>query len=144
MEPLSFRPATEADVPFLLELRLKTMRPHLAAAGIVATEAEHLCRIRAAFNCAEVLLQAGNPVGLLKVVREAHQWELVQIQLAPSIQGKGFGTMLLQSLITEARLQNASLRLSVLKANPAKHLYERLGFTVLAEKTDAYEMVLGT
>lgn len=50
--------------------------------------------------------------------------------------------MLLQSLIAEARGAGASLRLSVLKANPAKRLYEPLGFAVISQSESAYEMAL--
>lgn len=144
MEPsLTFRPATEADIQFLLELRRQTMSAHLAASGVISSEEDHLHRIRTAFHCAAVILRADEPVGLLKVVQEGHQWELVQVQFAPSLQGKGIGTKVLQSLIDEARSKGVSLRLSVLKANPAKRLYERLGFTVVAEKENAYEMAHG-
>jgi ribosomal protein S18 acetylase RimI-like enzyme len=76
------------------------------------------------------------------VVRQARQWQLVQIQLMPSLQGQDVGTMLLQSLIAEARGAGASLRLSVLKANPAKRLYEPLGFAVISQSESAYEMAL--
>jgi hypothetical protein len=60
-------------------------------------------------------------------------------------QQKGTPTCLLrvsfiQSLIDEARKTGASLRLDVLKANPALHLYQRLGFTVVGESIHAYEM----
>jgi ribosomal protein S18 acetylase RimI-like enzyme len=47
----------------------------------------------------------------------------------PSLHGQGFGTQLIQSVITEARHAGASLKLDVLKTNPARRLYERLGFT---------------
>ena len=50
--------------------------------------------------------------------------------MLPSLQGKSIGTKLLQSLVEEAREAGASLKLSVLKANPARRLYERMGFVV--------------
>ena len=34
MEELSFRPAVEDDVPFLLELRRQTMDAHLVVSGV--------------------------------------------------------------------------------------------------------------
>lgn len=142
MKPLTLRPATESDIPFLLELRRQTMSTHLAASGVVASDADHLRRVRVAFQYAAVVLYADEPIGLFKVVREDRQWELVQVQLAPSVQGKGVGARLVRTLVEEARSKGASLRLSVLKANPAKRLYERLGFVVVAEKANAYEMAL--
>jgi ribosomal protein S18 acetylase RimI-like enzyme len=45
-------------------------------------------------------------------------------------------------VIDEARKAGASLRLGVLKANPALRLYQRLGFTVVRESIYAYEMRL--
>ena len=42
--------------------------------------------------------------------------------------------MVNESLIEEARLHGASVKLSVLKTNPAKRLYGRLVFDVVMEK----------
>ncbi len=143
MEPLTLRPATESDMPFLLELRRQTMDVHLAASGVTASDADHLGRVRSAFHCANVVLLAGEPVGLLKVLRAGRQWKLMQVQLTPAVQGKGMGAMLLRSLIEQVRSEGASLSLSVLRANPARRLYDRLGFVIVAETAHAYEMVLG-
>lgn len=67
-------------------------------------------------------------------------WELVQIQIAPAWQGAGIGSHLVRALLEQARQAGAVVRLSVLKANPARQLYERLGFAVVAELDHAYEM----
>ena len=77
MEPFPLRSATESDMPFLLELRRPTMSEHLAASGVTASDVDHLGRVRSAFHCANVVLQVGEPVGLLKVVREERQWRLM-------------------------------------------------------------------
>jgi len=69
IETLTFRPATEADIPFLLELRRRTMSEHLQASGIEPSESERRARVLASFDCAEIVLLAGAPVGLLKVER---------------------------------------------------------------------------
>jgi GNAT superfamily N-acetyltransferase len=50
----------------------------------------------------------------------------MQIPITPSLQRQGLGTQLIQSIITEARDAGASLKLKVLKTNPARRLYERL------------------
>ena len=39
-DDLTFRAATEADMPFLLELRRKTMSEHLRLSGIEPSESE--------------------------------------------------------------------------------------------------------
>lgn len=144
MESLVFRQATEADIPFLMELRRITMTEHQLASGVQPSEEERIRRVRASFHCAQIIESGGKPIGLLKVVRNEFEWDLVQIQLAPEFQRRGIGSGILQSLIEEARAAAMPLRLSVLKASPAKRLYERVGFVVTQEKANAYEMSLGT
>lgn len=140
MRKLTRRKATPEDVPFLIKLRQETMNPHLPASGVNQSEEEHLQRVLAHFESAEILIKGSEPAGLLKVVRDGQSWELVQVQLRPALQGQGFGTTLLKQLVSEARTANTTLRLNVLKANPARRMYERLGFTVVTEKAHAFEM----
>ena len=139
---LSFRPATEADLPFLLELRRQTMTPHLLASGVRHTAQEEHERVLERFECAQIILLSGEPAGLLKVARDGSQWQLLQIQLATGRQGAGLGARLVQSVIDDARRAGASLRLRVLRANPARRLYERLGFCIAREEPHAYQMRL--
>lgn len=141
-EPLSFRQAVEADLPFLLQLREQTMAGHQAASGVEPSESERTRRVWARFDCAQIVLFSGEPVGLLKVVKDGSRWELMQIQIVPERQRAGWGTRIVQGLIVDARRAGASLRLSVLRANPARQLYERLGFVVTQEGPHSYEMHL--
>jgi GNAT superfamily N-acetyltransferase len=139
-EALSRRAATEADVPFLLELRRQTMTAHQLAAEVVPSDEERRRRVLLRYEHAEIILQGTRPVGLLKVARDALDWELIQIQLIPELQGRGIGSELIGRLVLEAEQAGASLRLSVLQGSPARRLYERLGFTVVGEKGHALEM----
>jgi ribosomal protein S18 acetylase RimI-like enzyme len=142
--PVSLRPATDADVAFLVDLRRATMTPHEAAAGISRPEAEVRRRVLARYECARVVVCAGEPVGVLKVVRDGPDWELLQIQLLPGYQGAGIGTALVRTVIEEARAAGASLRLHVLETNPARALYERLGFAAVRERGRSVEMRLSS
>jgi len=137
---LTRRQATESDVPFLMRLRRESMDRHLAATGASTSESEHLARLRYRFDCAEVLLQEGNPVGLLKVSRDGRDWKVIQIQLVSRLQGQGLGAKLLKQVIAEAAVAEAALTLSVLKANQARSLYERLGFVIESESVYEYNM----
>ena len=143
MDLPAFRSATAADVPFLLELRRQTMSAHQLASGVIPSEEERERRVLYSFENARIVLLGGQPAGLLKVRREGLKWELVQIQLLPSLHGKGLGTALLGALVAETRTAGASLRLSVHKANPARRLYERLGFVIVEERANFYDMELG-
>lgn len=139
---LERRPAMPGDIPWLLQLRRTTMDPHLAATGASTAEAHHRERLMDRFECAQVLLEGGRPVGLLKLCRDGGEWHLVQIQLVPELQGQGIGGALLREVIDEARAANAALKLTVLKANPARMLYERLGFVTEGESEFQYAMRL--
>ena len=139
---ITTRPAVEADIPWLLQLRRTTMDAHLSASGAPASEADHMQRLLKRFDCAEVLLLDGQPAGLLKVARDGDCWEIVQIQLDPSLQGQGVGRRLLEQVIADARAAQAQLTLHVLTANPARKLYEQLGFSVTATEGHEYRMLL--
>jgi ribosomal protein S18 acetylase RimI-like enzyme len=134
------RPATPQDISFLLDLRHRTMNGHVLASGAEVSDAHHMARLMHRFECAEILLHEGAPVGLLKVSRDPHEWVVIQIQLAPGCQGGGIGTGLLAEVIDEAAHAGVDLTLSVLKANPAKALYERFGFVVERESEFSFDM----
>lgn len=55
MHSLSFRPATETDIDFLVQLAQKTMNEHLLASGITRTPDEYLQRVRFRFECAQLI-----------------------------------------------------------------------------------------
>src|SRR5438046_1557312 len=100
------------------------MDPHHLAAGITLSKADHGARVLSHFECAEILELGGQPIGLFKVLREPGEWRLVQVQIEPWRQRAGIGGHLIGSLVAEARTEGVALSLSVLKANPARRLYE--------------------
>ena len=137
---LDRRPATPGDIPFLMQLRFDTMSPHLVAVGADASEEHHRERMLYRFELGQVLLEGGAPVGLLKLARDPQEWEVIQIQLAPRLQGRGIGRALLQEFLAEAKAAGKDVVLNVLKGSRAKKLYERLGFYVEREDEFRYYM----
>jgi ribosomal protein S18 acetylase RimI-like enzyme len=133
---LSRRPATNDDVPFLLELRRRTIAVQLAQAGEALSDDQHLARLMDEFHIAEVVLDHGAPVGMVKVQRGSELWTIVQLQVSPGMQGRGIATWLLRQIIAEAKEAGTGLALFVLRDNPAKRLYASLGF-VIAGGTEA-------
>lgn len=138
---LTLRKAIEADWDFLVELRRQTMRPHVENSGRAYDEEAQGQRLLYKYECAEIVQYDGRDIGLLKVDRSERPWMLIQIQLAPEFQRRGLGEQLLRQLLLEAKEQGAPVQLSVLRANPARRFYERLGFVVAAEKEHALVMV---
>ena len=58
---------------------------------------------------------------------------LVDVALLPAVRGRGIGTGLLEDLLAEAREAGRPVRLKVVLTNPARRLYERLGFVGLGD-----------
>ncbi|PFH19355.1 MULTISPECIES: GNAT family N-acetyltransferase [Burkholderia] len=136
MRPIiRLRPASLADLPFLLRLRRLTMTPHLQRAGVPTDDHTHDQRIRAHFEDASIICEGADAteIGLLKVTRAAHEWHVHQIQLLPDRQGQGIGQAVLSELLAEATRANMAVSLGVLHGNPARRLYERLGFRFVSE-----------
>ena len=50
------------------------------------------------------------------------------------MRGRGIGTRILNEIVAEARASGSAVRIYVEKFNPARRLYERLGFRVTEER----------
>jgi len=138
-----WRPATDADLPFLLRLRIAAMGPVLAADGLDPTTEEHLARIRHHFADARLVLQGEAPVGLVKLDRAATPWVLLQLQLLPAAQRRGLGTALLRTLQAAAAAAGAGIGLFVFPPSPARRLYGRLGWREIGPSDHGLEMRWG-
>ncbi len=76
-----------------------------------------------------VIAQHGTPIGRLILDRGPSEWSLIDIGFLPPFRGRGLGEGLLRWF--QASLKDAGARTFVLQVefgNPARRLYERLGF----------------
>jgi ribosomal protein S18 acetylase RimI-like enzyme len=76
----------------------------------------------------------GQPAGRLYVQRWPKEVRLVDIALLPAFRGRGVGTELIQRLFSEAARAGKPVTIHVEIFNPARALYERLGFTPKGEQ----------
>ncbi|MGZ7242501.1 GNAT family N-acetyltransferase, partial [Streptococcus pyogenes] len=75
------------------------------------------------------LILVGEAVaGRLWVDAHADRLQVLDIALLPAYRGQGLGTRCLQELATEAERSGLALGIHVELHNPARRLYERLGF----------------
>ena len=81
----------------------------------------------------EIISVNGADIGWITVVRSPDSIDLHSIYLAAPWQRLGIGTSLVSRLIDEAKATNKPLTLSTAKANPARRLYERMGFSPIRE-----------
>lgn len=136
----TLRAASEADRAFCWQLHVDAMR-----ACVEATwgwdEADQRARFEAAFDPAalRIVEVGGAPVGHLRVEAADVPVRLLSVAIAPARQGRGLGTALVEHVVHEAA--GAPVWLQVLKVNPARALYERLGFRVIGDTATHWQML---
>jgi ribosomal protein S18 acetylase RimI-like enzyme len=88
----------------------------------------------------DVIEVDGEPAGRLYVARWEDEIRIVDVALLPEYRARGIGTALLRALLDEAAAAGKRLSIHVELNNPARRLYERLGFT-LAEERGVYVLM---
>ena len=88
----------------------------------------------------QIITLAGNDIGMISLEERNEDMFLRVIEILPRHQRQGFGTTIIQKIIDDAAHQRKEVRLQVLKVNPAKQLYDRLGFAVIEETSTHYIM----
>jgi ribosomal protein S18 acetylase RimI-like enzyme len=87
------------------------------------------------FNIVEL---DGLPVGRLFVDYWQTEIRIVDIALAADYRNTGLGSYLLNGLFKQARKTNKAVTIHVEHNNPAKRLYERLGFVFKTQTNEVY------
>jgi ribosomal protein S18 acetylase RimI-like enzyme len=142
---IALRPIRPDDRPFLLSVYASTREPELATVEWDAAqkaafvemqfEAQHAYYQEHYEGAAlDVILVNDQPAGRLYVAREEDEIRIVDIALLPDFCNRGVGTTLLRGLQSEAAAAGKPLRIHVERFNPALRLYERLGFTSIADR----------
>jgi GNAT superfamily N-acetyltransferase len=87
------------------------------------------------WQCAEVRIIAteSDDVGWLQTIPAGDVVFLGQLYLEGRFQRQGIGSRVMRLLIEEAASTKKAVALAVVKINPARRLYERLGFRVTHE-----------
>jgi ribosomal protein S18 acetylase RimI-like enzyme len=130
--------ATQPDKEYLLELRKLTMIKHFERAGQFLSHEEHAKRLNDQYECSYLVFYKSNRIGHVKYQLSVHELELIQIQIEPKFQGKGYGSNIVQKILDTAK--GKIVKLSVLKGNVAIELYKRLGFKTVGEDKYEYHM----
>lgn len=136
------RKAQQSDLEFLLDLREATMGGYIRQLGMSTSKEAYLSRIYYEFEAAQIVEVDGIAAGLFKAkyTPENNEWYLVQIQIHSNYQNNQLASRLITALIERADATQAHIGLSVLKNNPAQHLYLRLGFVQIDENDHEYIM----
>jgi ribosomal protein S18 acetylase RimI-like enzyme len=148
---VTLRPVVEGDEAFLLKVYAGTRADELTLIPWDETQkqafvemqfkaqSEHYRRSYASADNRIVLLN-GRPAGRILVDRSEHEITLIDIALLTEHRRLGIGTRLIEELLDEAEGAAKPVRLHVLKSNRAFRLYERLGFSRVADDGVYLEM----
>lgn len=146
---ISFRKATENDIPFMLTLYASTRESELAMTNF--SQQEKLDFVEQQFHaqythynkhyCSEffnIVELDEVPVGRLFVDYWEKEIRIVDIVLAPEHRNSGLGSYLLNELFQQAKETGKPVTIHVEHNNPAKRLYERLGFVLKTQTNEIY------
>ena len=142
---LSLRPITPEDESFLAALYASTREQELAQTNWSDEQKAMFCRMQ--FNAQttdyqrnypdasfDVIERNGLAAGRLLVLRTDEKIHVIDIALLPEHRGAGIGTKFLKELQEEAKAAGKPLSIHVEQFNPARRLYERMGFKQVEEK----------
>ena len=96
---------------------------------------------RKGFVCENIriILSSQKPIGYICQKDDGNSVYLDNIQLLPQYQNQGIGTRVLNDFMAEYP-KSTTFRLTTFEDNPAKKLYERLGFRVIERKKNGMIM----
>jgi len=138
---LTLRQATDQDRDFCWDLHRQTMQGYVTATWGCWDDIDQTQRFNAAFDTSRALIIELNeqPIGMLVVDRNCVPVKIFSIEISPTHQNKGHGTTIICGIIKDAA--DKPVWLQVLKVNPAKNLYQRLGFAVVGETATHWHMI---
>lgn len=134
----------EADLPFLRAVYASTRADELAQ--VDWTDAQRAAFVAMQFDAQHrhyqahytdtdflVILCDGEPCGRLYLARWPGEFRLVELTLLPGFRNRGLGSRLLAGMLSEADAAQKPVTIHVEHQNPARHLYQRLGFAPVSD-----------
>ncbi|XID90254.1 GNAT family N-acetyltransferase [Paenibacillaceae bacterium WGS1546] len=145
---LSLRPAAPRDEMLLRNLYASARQEEVSGWGWTPEQTDAFLHMQwnaqrssymAQFPNAvqSIVLQAQQPVGQCYVDYAPDHLRLIDLSILPPFRNRGIGSQVLRNLQLEATRRRIPVLLSVTIENPARRLYERLGF-ILAGSAELY------
>ncbi len=144
-EAHTFRAIRPDDEAILFQIYASTREEELAPVPWTAAEKDAFLRMQ--FNAQHryyheqfpdasfQLIQLGDrTVGRLYLHRRKDELHIIDIALLPAYRNQDLGTTLLREVFAEADAAGKPVRIHVERFNPALRLYERLGFSRIADE----------
>jgi GNAT superfamily N-acetyltransferase len=145
VEPYALRAAGPGDAEVLYRIYASTREDELAVVPWDAGTKEAFLRMQfaaqdryyhAAFPGAayDLIVRGTDVLGRLYLDRGEDTWLVIDVALLPGYRGQGIGTRLLTGVLAAAGAAGKPVRLHVEQFSPARRLYDRLGFRLVADQ----------
>jgi ribosomal protein S18 acetylase RimI-like enzyme len=127
---LSLRPASAHDAELVYGIKHEAYADYAIEAYGSWEEGLQRGYILRNLRFTRLILVDGTIVGWIAADTEAPAVDIADVHILPVHQRKGYGTEAVGIVLREAFAAGKAVTLGVLKNNPARSLYDRIGFTV--------------
>jgi len=141
MSNVQLRQATPADSDFAYQVKKAALGEYVAKTWGWDEEFQ-LEYHRKDFDPSviQIMTVDDSDVGWVVFTRSDDEIQVNEIYILPEHQRQGIGSHLINQLLEEAQEKGVPVTLGVLKVNPARRFYEKLGFSVIGETDTHYRM----
>jgi GNAT superfamily N-acetyltransferase len=137
---IELRPALDYDFEYCRRIYFVEMRWIIDELHLDRTAQETSFRQQWHAAQVRIIVLGGTDVGWLQAITQDNELFIAQMFVDGPFQRRGIGTEVMRRLIAEANQANLAVRLNVIRINPARRLYERLGFRVTHEDDRKFYM----
>ncbi len=132
---LTTRPCVPEDADFVFSLMERTSRDYVIATYGAWDPEWQRERFNQRFvpGSISVLRMDGQDIGILGVEEKDGTLFLGNLHILPELQRRGLGTAAVRIFLGDADERGLDATLQVLRVNPARRFYERLGFRITGE-----------
>jgi ribosomal protein S18 acetylase RimI-like enzyme len=140
-DAIGLRPSKAEDLDFLFHLHREALKEYVERIW-GWDETDQRAKFVKGFSPAkqQVVTYQGADVGVLRVEQTSDRLCVALIELLPQFQHRGIGAALMVQVMERAQALSVPVVLEVFKINPARRLYERLGFSVVGETDTHFQM----
>jgi GNAT superfamily N-acetyltransferase len=138
--PAALRPARTDDFDFCACLYFSGMERIIQELKLDMVAQTANLRERWNVNEVRIIMSGGNDIGWVQSSIRCDSLYLEQIFIDAALQRRGIGTGIIKGLIDQATQAGLPVTLGVVKTNPARLLYARLGFRTTHEDDRKFYM----
>lgn len=130
---MHLHPASAADADLVYRIKHEAYAAHAVAAYGLWDEEFQRQLTEGNLPQTRLMRVGATVIGWIAVEHDPEADEIIDLHVRPAYQNRGYGAAALRRVIAEAEAAQRPLRLRVLTRNPARALYQRLGFAVTGE-----------